>query len=62
MHIAARTDPVAAVRADAPPEGGRSLPIRLCRFLVEAWLRHLERHMEYAVRRLHYDFRDASRG
>lgn len=52
MYVA-YADPVAAIRSEAhrrAKPGG--WPVRLCRLLVRAWVRHIERRTEAAVRRL----------
>ncbi len=67
MYVITTADPVAAIRAQARRERVSSMPARVCRFLVDAWLRHLEKRIAYAVARLDHkgvqaDFWRASRG
>ena len=50
MHVAAAYDPVAAIREMARAKRATKLPIRVCRFLLDAWLRRVERQMGRAVR------------
>ena len=55
MYIAATTNPVAAIRAEARRAAGRaSLPIRLCRLAARAWACRLERRIERAAARLEH--------
>jgi hypothetical protein len=55
MYIAATTDPVVAIRAEARRAAERgSMAARLCRWLVQAWVSRLERRIERAVVRLEH--------
>jgi hypothetical protein len=42
MLLAADTDPISALRAQARWERERPVPVRLWRSLSDAWLRHVE--------------------
>lgn len=50
MYVAAINDPIVAIRAAARAKRGMKLPVRLGRFLLDAWLRRVERQMGRAVR------------
>lgn len=50
MDIAAATDPVAPVHADAPPERDTPDPPRLWPSLIAGWMRHLDRRIDEDMR------------
>jgi hypothetical protein len=49
MQIAVSADPVAALRSQARKQARAALPMRMGRFMVGLWLRHVERRMERAL-------------
>jgi hypothetical protein len=52
MYVA-HTDPIAAIRGNAHCRAApRGWPVRFGRLLARAWLRHIERQTDAAVRRL----------
>jgi hypothetical protein len=51
MHIAFAA-PAEALCSDASERGSHSIPTRLARLLVGAWLRSIERRTEAALRQL----------
>ena len=52
MYVVAIDDPVVAIRTAARAKRDTRLPIRIGRFLLDAWLRRVERRVESAVRDL----------
>lgn len=50
MYVVAMDDPVVALRAAARAKRGTKLPVRIGRFLLDAWLRRVERQTARAVR------------
>jgi hypothetical protein len=66
MQIAISADPVAALRSQARQQARAALPMRMGRFMVGLWLRHVERRIERALLELDHpgvvgDFMRASR-
>jgi len=52
MYVVATLDPVVAIRAAARAEREATLPVRIGRMVMQAWLRRVERRLERAVRDL----------
>ena len=53
MHIVSACDPVSAIRQHAREQRARSLPIRIWRALMQAWMRRLERQIGRAQTEMH---------
>ena len=52
MYVVATLDPVVAIREAARARRGATLPVRIGRLVMQAWLRRVERRVEAAVRDL----------
>ena len=49
MQIAISADPIAALRSQAREQARAALPMRMGRFMLDVWLRHLDRRVERAL-------------
>ena len=49
MQIAISPDPIAALRSQAREQARTALPMRMGRFMLGVWLRHVERRVERAL-------------